>query len=108
VIDKPGKGGFHATALQATLQRLRRHASCLRRRDHRGVRADDHARGQRPRLRLPAASRTATASYFPQFKAAAIEMIVAQGGIVGWAAPLRAALDALAAAGTPTPAGARP
>ena len=32
----------------------------------------------------------ATASYFPQFKAATIEMIVAQGGIVGWAAPLAA------------------
>ena len=31
----------------------------------------------------------ATESYFPEFKAAAIEMIVAQGGIVGWTAPLR-------------------
>ena len=30
----------------------------------------------------------ATASYFPQFKAATIEMIVAQGGIVGWSASL--------------------
>ena len=30
----------------------------------------------------------ATESYFPEFKAAAIEMIVAQGGIVGWATPL--------------------
>jgi nicotinamidase-related amidase len=35
----------------------------------------------------------ATASYFPAFKAATIEMIVAQGGIVGWAAPLQAVLD---------------
>ena len=32
----------------------------------------------------------ATESYFPQFKAGAIEMIVAQGGIVGWATPLSA------------------
>lgn len=32
----------------------------------------------------------ATASYFPAFKQAAIEMIVAQGGIVGWAAALSA------------------
>jgi nicotinamidase-related amidase len=30
----------------------------------------------------------ATESYFPQFKAATIEMIVAQGGIVGWATDL--------------------
>ena len=37
----------------------------------------------------------ATASYFPQFKASAIEMIVAQGGIVGWAAPLSAVLEGL-------------
>ena len=29
----------------------------------------------------------ATASYFPHFRDSAIEMIVAQGGIVGWAAP---------------------
>ena len=34
----------------------------------------------------------ATASYFPAFRDAAIEMIVAQGGIVGWAAPLGALL----------------
>ncbi len=31
-----------------------------------------------------------TGSYFPQFKHATIEMAVAQGGIVGWAAPRRA------------------
>jgi biuret amidohydrolase len=29
----------------------------------------------------------ATESYFPDFKRMAIEMIVAQGGIVGWATP---------------------
>ena len=39
----------------------------------------------------------ATQSYFPAFKASAIEMIVAQGGIVGWAAPLAAVLAALEA-----------
>jgi biuret amidohydrolase len=32
----------------------------------------------------------ATESYFPQFKASAIDMITAQGGIVGWVAPLEA------------------
>lgn len=42
----------------------------------------------------------ATASYFPEFRDATIEMIVAQGGIVGWAAPL-VALPALPAADIP-------
>jgi nicotinamidase-related amidase len=37
----------------------------------------------------------ATESYFPAFKSAAIEMIVAQGGIVGWATPLAALAVAL-------------
>jgi nicotinamidase-related amidase len=39
----------------------------------------------------------ATESYFPAFKAATIEMIVAQGGIVGWATPLAALAAALEA-----------
>jgi nicotinamidase-related amidase len=38
----------------------------------------------------------ATESYFPAFKAATIEMIAAQGGIVGWVAPLSALQEALA------------
>jgi biuret amidohydrolase len=46
----------------------------------------------------------ATASHFPPFKAAAIEMIVAQGGIVGWAAPLASVLQSL----PPVPAAAAP
>jgi nicotinamidase-related amidase len=41
----------------------------------------------------------ATASYFPEFKAATIEMVVAQGGIVGWAARLQDVLDAMDAMG---------
>ena len=40
----------------------------------------------------------ATESYFPHFKQAVLEMIVAQGGIVGWTAGSRAVLDALATA----------
>ena len=37
----------------------------------------------------------ATESYFPEFKAAAIDMIIAQGAIVGWAPPTAAILEAL-------------
>jgi nicotinamidase-related amidase len=37
----------------------------------------------------------ATASYFPAFKAATVEMVVAQGGIVGWVASLATVLAAL-------------
>ena len=36
-----------------------------------------------------------TASYFPAFKTAALEMIRAQGGIVGWTASLDAVVDAI-------------
>ena len=39
----------------------------------------------------------ATDSYFPEFKEAAVKMIVAQGGIVGWAADSAAVEVALAA-----------
>jgi len=37
----------------------------------------------------------ATESYFPEFKAAALAMIAAQGAIVGWHAPSAAVLAAL-------------
>lgn len=35
-----------------------------------------------------------TASYFAEFKRSTIEMLVAQGGIVGWVAPMDAVRDA--------------
>ena len=38
----------------------------------------------------------ATASYFPEFKAAAIAMMTAQGGIIGWSAKTDALLATLA------------
>ncbi|HEX5738566.1 MAG TPA: cysteine hydrolase, partial [Hydrogenophaga sp.] len=37
-----------------------------------------------------------TESYFPHFKAATVDMLRAQGGIVGWTAPSSAVLTALA------------
>ena len=77
-------------------ERLRHHPPGLRRRHHRGLRADHDARGQRPRLRVPA-GRGRTESYFPEFKAAAIEMIRAQGGIVGWTTPADQLIGAITA-----------
>jgi nicotinamidase-related amidase len=39
----------------------------------------------------------ATESYFPQFKQATLEMVRAQGGIVGWTATSEQVLEALGA-----------
>ncbi len=43
----------------------------------------------------------ATESYFPEFKAATLRMITAQGGIVGWVTPLATLRSALLAAAVP-------
>jgi nicotinamidase-related amidase len=94
VIDKPGKGAFYATDLEEILQ-------------ERGVRQLIFA-GVTTEVCVQTTMREAndrgydcliatdaTESYFPAFKAAAIEMIAAQGGIVGWAAATDAILEAL-------------
>ncbi len=94
VIDKPGKGAFCATPLQDRLQALGvtqlvvagvTTEVCLQ-----STMREANDRGYECLL-----VEEATGSYFPAFKAAAIEMIVAQGGIVGWAAPLQAVLSVL-------------
>ena len=54
VIVKPGKGAFYATPLGDLLETQGIEPSGVRRRHHRGLRADHDARGQRPRLRMPA------------------------------------------------------
>lgn len=95
VIDKPGKGAFYATDLEAILRNrgIRQLVICgvttevcvqttLREANDRGydclVVAD------------------ATGSYFPRFHQAALDMIVAQGGIFGWVAETAAVIAALA------------
>ena len=97
VLDKPGKGAFHATPLSGLLaERGITHLvfagvttevcvqTTMREANDRGfdcLLAED-----------------ATESYFPEFKQAALDMIRAQGAIVGWTATVdqieRAVLDA--------------
>ena len=94
VIDKPGKGAFYATDLMAQLQ----------------VRGITHliVMGVTTEVCVQTTLREAndrgldclliedgTESYFPEFKAATLAMIRAQGAIVGWAAPAQALFEAL-------------
>jgi nicotinamidase-related amidase len=94
VIDKPGKGAFYGTGFGALLQELG-----LRQLVFAGVTTEvcvqTTMREANDRGYDGLLATDATESYFPAFKAAAIEMIVAQGGIVGWAAPTDAILQAL-------------
>lgn len=94
VIEKPGKGAFYATALQDELQK--RHLSqlivagvttevCVQ-----TTMREANDRGYECLL-----AEDATESYFPQFKAATLDMIRAQGAIVGWTASVSAILEAL-------------
>ncbi|MFN9746112.1 MAG: cysteine hydrolase family protein [Betaproteobacteria bacterium] len=94
VIDKPGKGAFHGTPLAAELQRLGA-AQLVFAGVTTEVCVQTTMREANDRGYDALLVEEATASYFPGFKAATIEMIVAQGGIVGWAAPLAAVLSAL-------------
>jgi biuret amidohydrolase len=96
VIDKPGKGAFYATPLHDHLQRLGvtqlvfagvTTEVCVQ-----TTMREANDRGYDSLL-----IDEATASYFPAFKRAAIEMIVAQGGIVGWVAHLADLQQALQA-----------
>lgn len=93
-IDKPGKGAFYETGLQAML-------------DGRGITHLVFA-GVTTEVCVQTSMREAndrgyecllveeaTESYFPAFKAATLEMIRAQGGIVGWTARLAALESAL-------------
>jgi biuret amidohydrolase len=93
-IDKPGKGMFWATGLHETLQ-----AMGITQLVFAGVTTEvcvqTSMREANDRGYDCLLIEDATESYFAEFKQAAIEMIVAQGGIVGWATPLAALAAAL-------------
>jgi nicotinamidase-related amidase len=86
VIDKPGKGAFYSTSLHHEL--LRRGITHLL---LAGVTTEvcvqTSMREANDRGYDALLLEDCTESYFSEFKQATIEMIVAQGGIVGWAAP---------------------
>ncbi|PLX36347.1 MAG: cysteine hydrolase [Hyphomicrobiales bacterium] len=95
VIDKPGKGMFWATGLHETLaQKGITHLVFA------GVTTEvcvqTSMREANDRGYECLLITDATESYFPEFKAATIAMITAQGGIVGWAAPFAALEQAVA------------
>lgn len=99
MITKPGKGAFYRTQLD---EKLRSHnithlvftgvttEVCVQ-----STMREANDRGYECLL-----VEEATASYFPEFKQATIEMICAQGGIVGWTATAQQVLTGLKAYST--------
>lgn len=95
-IDKPGKGAFYATGLDALLQ-----ARGITHLVFMGVTTEvcvqTSMREANDRGYDCLLLEDCTESYFPAFKAATLDMVRAQGGIVGWTAPSAAVLAALSA-----------
>ncbi|MDM0053314.1 cysteine hydrolase family protein [Variovorax sp. J22R115] len=94
VVDKPGKGAFYATGLHEMLKR-RGITHLLFGGVTTEVCVQTSMREANDRGYDCLLLEDCTESYFPAFKAAAVEMIRAQGAIVGWTAPSAALLDAL-------------
>ncbi|WP_213954400.1 isochorismatase family protein [Variovorax sp. dw_954] len=94
VIDKPGKGAFYATGLHEILQ-ARGITHLLFAGVTTEVCVQTTMREANDRGYDSLLLEDCTESYFPEFKAAAVEMIRAQGAIVGWTAPSKSLLAAL-------------
>ncbi|XXX71822.1 cysteine hydrolase [Sorangium sp. So ce134] len=94
VIPKPGKGAFYRTGLDARLAALGISQLLIA-----GVTTEvcvqTTMREANDRGYECLLIEDATESYFPEFKAATLEMVRAQGAIVGWTAPAAAVLKAL-------------
>jgi biuret amidohydrolase len=98
VIEKPGKGAFYATGLQELLAKrgITHLAVC-------GVTTEvcvqTTMREANDRGYECVLVEDCTESYFPQFKQSTLEMVRAQGAIVGWTATADQILAALPGAG---------
>lgn len=94
VIDKPGKGAFYATDLSAHLARMGITTLIFA-----GVTTEvcvqTTMREANDRGFLCLLAEDSTESYFPEFKAAAVAMIRAQGAIVGWTAMTAEIIEAM-------------
>ena len=107
IVDKPGKGAFYATDLDALLKNrdIRRLIVC-------GVTTEvcvnTSMREANDRGYDAVVLEDCVASYFPEFQRVALEMIKAQGGIVGWVSDSASILSALEVAfpGVAAPAAA--
>jgi nicotinamidase-related amidase len=95
VIVKPGKGAFYATALGEIL-RIAGITHLLFAGVTTEVCVQTTMREANDRGYECLLIEDATESYFPEFKRVAIEMMCAQGAIVGWAAPFAALAKAFA------------
>jgi nicotinamidase-related amidase len=95
VIDKPGKGSFYATALGDIL-RLKGVTHLLLAGVTTEVCVQTTMREANDRGYECLLLEDATESYFPEFKAATLAMVRAQGGIVGWTATVDSLARALA------------
>ena len=95
VIEKPGKGAFYATDLGTVLQQ-----KGIKQLVFAGVTTEvcvqTTMREANDRGYECLLAEEATESYFPEFKAAAIAMIRAQGAIVGWTARVDDILESIA------------
>jgi nicotinamidase-related amidase len=94
VIDKPGKGAFYSTSLGEDLA-MRRITHLLIAGVTTEVCVQTTMREANDRGFDCLLVEDATESYFPEFKAATLAMVRAQGGIVGWTAPAGAIMGAL-------------
>ncbi|MGB5975481.1 MAG: isochorismatase family cysteine hydrolase, partial [Nodosilinea sp.] len=95
VISKPGKGAFYATELETHLK-----SQGITHLIIAGVTTEvcvqTTMREANDRGYECLLVEDATESYFPEFKRATLEMVRAQGGIVGWTSATEPLLNALA------------
>jgi len=96
VIVKPGKGAFYGTGLTDVLR-----SNNISHLIFTGVTTEvcvqSTMREANDRGYECLLVEDATESYFPEFKQATLEMICAQGGIVGWTATLQKVLEGISA-----------